>query len=151
MDAAYLMSAQWLKDDRDWCFRDEDGIHLVRLPLPSLTDFAHGLTSIQLRPDPRLIRAPAAKPRRYTVQRPGGPQPHQPEYALPPFPPMPDMSTRPKGDFQSVVADALTAIWDRVSRCRCSTRRSVRASSPSAVGPSRQGRGTSSDETADED
>ncbi|KAF3543442.1 hypothetical protein DY000_02007310 [Brassica cretica] len=25
---------------------------------------------------------------RYTVQRPGGPQPHQPEAALPPFPPM---------------------------------------------------------------
>ena len=39
MDAAHLTSAQWLKHDRDWCFRDEDGIHLVRLPLQSLTDF----------------------------------------------------------------------------------------------------------------
>ena len=48
MDAAHLTSAQWLKDDRDWCFRAEDGIHLVRLPLQSLTDFVHGLSSIQL-------------------------------------------------------------------------------------------------------
>ncbi|KAF3503469.1 hypothetical protein F2Q69_00043093 [Brassica cretica] len=93
-------------------------------------------------------------PRRYTVQRPGGPQPHQPEAALPPFPPMPDMSTRPEGDFQRVVVDALTAIWARVSRCRCSIRKSVRSSSPLAVGPSRQRRGDSeetTDETPDED
>ncbi|KAF3512149.1 hypothetical protein F2Q69_00005938 [Brassica cretica] len=94
---------------------------------------------------------PVAQPRRYTVQRPGEPQPHLPEDALPPFPPMPDMSTRREGDFQRVVVDALTAIWARVSRCRCSSRRSVRASSPSAAGPSRQRRGTSSDETTDED
>ncbi|KAF2581656.1 hypothetical protein F2Q68_00005144 [Brassica cretica] len=78
-----------------------------------------------------------AIPRCYTVQRPGGPQPHRPEYTLPPFPPMPDMSTRPEGDFQRVVVDALTAIWARVSRCHCSSRRSVRASSPSAAGLSR--------------
>ncbi|KAF2610160.1 hypothetical protein F2Q70_00012034 [Brassica cretica] len=85
------------------------------------------------------------------LQRPGGPQPHQPEAALPPFPPMPDMSTRPEGDFQCVVVDALTAIWARVSRCRCSSRRSVRASPLLAAGPSRQRRGTSSDETIDEE
>ncbi|KAF2591849.1 hypothetical protein F2Q70_00038497 [Brassica cretica] len=89
-------------------------------------------------------------PQRYTVQQPGGPQPHQPEAALPPFPPMPDMSTCHEGDFQRVVVDALTAIWARVSRCRCSSRRSVRASPPLAAGPSRQHRGTSSDETNDE-
>ncbi|KAF2537568.1 hypothetical protein F2Q68_00019363 [Brassica cretica] len=148
---AHLTSAKWLKDDRDWCFRDEDGIHLVRLPLQSLTDFAHGLSSIHFRPDPRRVRAPATQPRRYTVQRPGGPQPHRPKEALPPFPPMTDMSTHPEGDFQRVVVDALTAIWARVSRCRCSSRKSVRASSPSAAGPSRQRRGTSSDETTDED
>ena len=29
MDAAHLTSAQWLKDDRYWCFMDEDGPHLV--------------------------------------------------------------------------------------------------------------------------
>ncbi|KAG5414568.1 hypothetical protein IGI04_002135 [Brassica rapa subsp. trilocularis] len=79
-------------------------------------------------PDLRLLRAPATMLRRNTVQRPGGPQPHQPEDTLPPFPPMPDMSTRPEGDFQHVVANALTAIWARVSRCRYSSRRSVRAS-----------------------
>ncbi|KAF3603041.1 hypothetical protein F2Q69_00034624 [Brassica cretica] len=42
----------------------------------------------------------------------------------------------------------------RVSRCRCSSRWSVRASSPSAAGPSRQRRDNSqetSDETTDED
>ena len=47
MDASHLTSAQWLKDDRDWCFRDEDGTHLVRLPLRTLTDFNHGLSRIQ--------------------------------------------------------------------------------------------------------
>ncbi|KAF3529265.1 hypothetical protein DY000_02039710 [Brassica cretica] len=76
-------------------------------------------------------------PRRYTAQRPGGHQQGQPAAAFPPFPPMPDMSTRPEGDFQRVVVDALTAIWARVSRCRCSSRRSVRASSPSAAEQSR--------------
>ena len=110
MDASHLTSAQWLKDDRDWCFRDEDDTYLVRLPLRTLMDFDHGLTSIQFRPDPRLLEAPATMPQRCTVQRPGGPQPHQPENTLPPFPPMPDMSTRPEGDFQCVVVDALTAI-----------------------------------------
>ncbi|KAF3583830.1 hypothetical protein F2Q69_00030075 [Brassica cretica] len=93
-------------------------------------------------------------PRRYTVQRPGGTQPDQPEAALPPFPPMPDMYTHPEGYFQRVVVNALTVIWARVSRCRCSSKRSVRASSPSAAGPSRQRRGNSqetSDETTDED
>ncbi|KAF2604403.1 hypothetical protein F2Q70_00026533 [Brassica cretica] len=130
---------------------DEDGTHLVRLPLRTLTYFNHGLTSIQFRPNPRLLRAPVTMPRRCTVQRPGGPQPHQPEDAFPPFPPMPDMTTRHEGDFQCVIVDALTAIWARVSRCRCSSRKSVRAISPSVAGPSRQRRGTSSDETTDED
>ncbi|KAF3601349.1 hypothetical protein F2Q69_00034724 [Brassica cretica] len=67
---------------------------------------------------------------------------------------MPDMSTRPEGDFHRVVVDALTAIWARVSRCRCSGRRSVRSNSPSAAGPSHQRRGDSeeaTDETTDED
>ncbi|KAF2538608.1 hypothetical protein F2Q68_00021147 [Brassica cretica] len=62
---------------------------------------------------------------------------------------MPDMSTRPEGDFQRVVVDVLTAILARVSRCRCSSRTSVRARSPSAAGPSRQHRGDS-EETTDE-
>ncbi|KAF2577640.1 hypothetical protein F2Q68_00004646 [Brassica cretica] len=44
------------------------------------------------------------------------------------IPAMPDMSTHPEGDFQRIVVDALTAIWARVSRCRCSSRASVRAS-----------------------
>ncbi|KAH0936350.1 hypothetical protein HID58_013467 [Brassica napus] len=139
------------REERAWCFRDENGTHLVRLPLLTLTDFHHGLASIQFRPDPRLFRAPATMPQRYTVQRPGGPQPHQPEATLLQFPPMPDMSTRTEGDFQRVVVDALTAIWARVSRCRCLRRRSVRAISPLAAGPSRQRRGTSSDDTTDED
>ncbi|KAF3540222.1 hypothetical protein F2Q69_00022849 [Brassica cretica] len=151
MDTSHLTSAQWLKEDRDWSFKDGDGIRLVRLPLRSVMDFSHGLSSIQFRPDPRLVRVPVAQPRCYTVQRTAEPQPHQPEDTLPPFPPMPDMSTRPEGDFQLIVVDALTAIWARVSRCRCSSRRGVRASSPSVAGPSRQRRGTSSDKTTDED
>ena len=52
IDAAHLTSAQWLKEDHDCYLRDEDGTHLVRLPLRTLTDFGHGLTSIQFRPDP---------------------------------------------------------------------------------------------------
>ncbi|KAF3511419.1 hypothetical protein F2Q69_00006583 [Brassica cretica] len=99
----------------------------------------------------KSLASPATMPRCFMVERPGGPQPHQPEAALPPFPPMPDMSTRPERDFQRIVVDALTAIWARVSRCRFSSRRSVRASSSLAVGPSRQRRGTSSDDTTDED
>ncbi|KAF3569106.1 hypothetical protein DY000_02016118 [Brassica cretica] len=105
-------------------------------------------------PNPLLLRTPSTMPLRYTLQQAGGPQQEQPEAALPPFPPMPDMSTRPEGDFQRVVVDALTAIWARVSRCRCSSRASVRARSPSAAGPSRQRRGDSeetTDETTDED
>ena len=69
MDAAHLTSAQWLKDNRYWSFRDVDGTHLVELPLCTLTDFDTGLTIIQFRPDPRLLRAPSTMPRRYTVQR----------------------------------------------------------------------------------
>ena len=154
MDAAHLKSAQWLKDDRYWCFRAEDGSRLFQLPNRALTDLSEGPPSIQFHPDPHLLRTPSTMPRRYMVQRPGGPQPHQPEAALLPFPPMPDMSTRPEGDFQHVVVDAFTAIWARASRCRCSSRRSVRASSPLVAGPSRQHRGDSedpTDETTDED
>ncbi|WZZ35028.1 hypothetical protein YC2023_018429 [Brassica napus] len=55
MDAAHLTSTQWLKEDRDWCFRDEDGTHFVRLPLRPLMDFDHGLTNIQFCPDPCLL------------------------------------------------------------------------------------------------
>ncbi|KAF2531862.1 hypothetical protein F2Q70_00029775 [Brassica cretica] len=91
-------------------------------------------------------------PRRYTVQRARGPQQEQPGPALPPFPPMPDMSTCPEGDFLFVVVEM--PLWARVSRCRCSSRMSVRASSPSAAGQSRQRRDDSeetTDETTDDD
>ncbi|KAF3490393.1 hypothetical protein F2Q69_00053385 [Brassica cretica] len=77
------------------------------------------------------------------------PDQEQPGPALPPFLPMPDMSTRPEGDFQCIVIDALTAMLARVSRCRCSSRRSVRSSSPSAAGRSHQ-RSDDSEETTDE-
>ncbi|KAF3583368.1 hypothetical protein F2Q69_00027590 [Brassica cretica] len=50
----------WLKDDRDWSFKDGDGIRLVRLPLLSFMDFFHGLSSIQFRPDHRLVQVPVA-------------------------------------------------------------------------------------------
>ncbi|KAF3541488.1 hypothetical protein F2Q69_00022649 [Brassica cretica] len=79
------------------------------------------LGNIQFHPDQHLLCAPSTMPRRYTVHRAGGPQQEQPGPALPPFPPMPDMCTHPEGDFQCVVVDALTAIWARISRCRCST------------------------------
>ncbi|KAF2544695.1 hypothetical protein F2Q70_00022585 [Brassica cretica] len=45
------------------------------------------------------------------------------------------------GDFQRVVVDALRAIWARVS---CTSRRTIRAHSPAAAGPSRQRRDPSS-------
>ncbi|KAF2620951.1 hypothetical protein F2Q68_00039273 [Brassica cretica] len=44
-----------------------------------------------------------------------------------------DRTSRINHGFQRVVVDALTAIWARVSRCRCSSRTSVRASSASAA------------------
>ena len=62
MDAAHLTSAHWLKEDHDCYLRDEDGTHLVRLPLRTLTDFDLGLSSIQFRHDPCLLRAPATMP-----------------------------------------------------------------------------------------
>ncbi|KAF3590066.1 hypothetical protein F2Q69_00029766 [Brassica cretica] len=83
------------------------------------------LASIRFCPNPNLLRAPSTMPRYYTMQRLGGPQQGQSAAAFPPFPPMPDMSTRPEGDFQRVVVDSLTDIWARVSRCRCLRRRSV--------------------------
>lgn len=43
MDEAHLTSAQWLKDDRYWCFRAEDGPCLIQLPHRALTDFSAGL------------------------------------------------------------------------------------------------------------
>ncbi|KAF2553170.1 hypothetical protein F2Q68_00034029 [Brassica cretica] len=107
------------------------------------------MATVQVYYNRERARRASEVPRRYTVQRAGGPQQEQPEAALSPLPPMPDMSTRPEGDFQRVVVDAFTAIWVRVSRCRCSSRASVRARSPS-----RQCRGDSeetTDETTDED
>ncbi|KAF3486401.1 hypothetical protein F2Q69_00052740 [Brassica cretica] len=92
-------------------FSDEDGPHLVQLPHRALTDFSAGLTIIQFHPNPNLLRAPSTMPCRYTVQRPGGHQQGQSAAAFPLFPPMRDMSTRPKGDFQRVIVDAFTAIW----------------------------------------
>ncbi|KAF2578986.1 hypothetical protein F2Q68_00005014 [Brassica cretica] len=55
-----------------------------------------------------------------------------------------------KGDFQRVVVDALRAIWARVS---CTSRRTIRAHSRAAAGPSRQCRDPSSwsdDETSED-
>ena len=70
MDAAHLTSAQWLKGNRYWCFRDEDGRHLVQLPHRALTDFSAGLASIQFHPNLNLLSAPSTIPHSYTVQRP---------------------------------------------------------------------------------
>uniref|UniRef100_A0A0D3BUH2 D-fructose-1,6-bisphosphate 1-phosphohydrolase n=3 Tax=Brassica TaxID=3705 RepID=A0A0D3BUH2_BRAOL len=50
----------------------------------------------------------------------------------------------PGGDFQRVVVDALCAIWARVS---CTSRRTIRAHSPAAAGPSRQCRDPSANHT----
>ncbi|KAL0715819.1 hypothetical protein Bca4012_065141 [Brassica carinata] len=61
------------------------------------------------------------------------------------LPTKPDIPMHDGGDFQRVVVDA-QAIWARVSRCRCSSRRSVKARSPSAAGPSRQHQSDSSKE-----
>ncbi|KAL0730310.1 hypothetical protein Bca4012_026403 [Brassica carinata] len=73
-----------------------------------------------------------------------------PEAPVNDFPIMPDIPMR---DFQRFVADALQAIWSRVSRCRCMSRRSVRAHDPAAPGPSHQYHRDSSsdDEDAAED
>ncbi|KAF3567507.1 hypothetical protein DY000_02015993 [Brassica cretica] len=126
-------------------------IHIIRYRVPLMTLCTiYGFQNSCL----QLASVPATMPRRYTVQRAAGPHQEYPEHTLPPFPPMPDMSTRLEGDFQRVVVDALTAIWAKVSRCRCSSRASVRASLPSAAGPSRQRSDDSketTDETTDED
>ncbi|KAF2574516.1 hypothetical protein F2Q70_00004201 [Brassica cretica] len=80
-----------------------------------------------------------AQPCRYTVHRPGGTQPHRPEDALPPFPLVPNMSTHPERDFQRSIEMSL------FKQVECASQLT------SAAGPSRQRRGTFSDETTDED
>ncbi|KAF3556167.1 hypothetical protein F2Q69_00012775 [Brassica cretica] len=65
-----------------------------------------------------------------------------------------DLSRGSQRQHSRLCQTCLHALRARVSRCRCSSRRSVRASSPSAEGPSRQRRGDSeetTDETTDKD
>ncbi|KAL0696249.1 hypothetical protein Bca4012_063429 [Brassica carinata] len=69
-----------------------------------------------------------------------------PEAPLPNFPITPDIPMRDHGEFQRFVADALQAIWSRVSRCRCMSRRSIRARDPAGPGPSHQYRRDSSED-----
>ncbi|KAG2315250.1 hypothetical protein Bca52824_018372 [Brassica carinata] len=95
-------------------------------------------------PDEAFLRNLQDVPRRVPGERRAPATQGQPEAPVPDFSIMPDIPMRDHGDFQRFVADALQAIWSRVSRCRCMSRRSVRAHDPAAPGPSHQYRRDSS-------
>ncbi|KAF2580442.1 hypothetical protein F2Q68_00001891 [Brassica cretica] len=92
-------------------------------------------------PDLQLLRDLPAIPRRPPGVRRARATQGPPEAPLPDFPIIPDIPMRDQGDFQRVFVDALRAIWARVS---CTSRRTIRAHSPPAAGPSRQHRDPSS-------
>ncbi|KAF3507086.1 hypothetical protein F2Q69_00006932 [Brassica cretica] len=119
-------------------FRDAACTRSLQVHQLIATDFQGELTRLEFHPELLLLRDPANRPRRRPMpQAARAPHEHR-EAPLPDFPIIPDIPMRDQGDFQRVVVDALHAIWARVSRCRCTSRESVRARSPSAVGPSRQ-------------
>ncbi|KAL0835802.1 hypothetical protein Bca101_087691 [Brassica carinata] len=92
-------------------------------------------------PDPQLLRDLPAIPRRLPGVRRARATQGPPEAPLPDFPIIQDIPMRDQGYFQRVVVDALRAIWARVS---CTRRRTIRAHSQAAAGPSRQRRDPSS-------
>ncbi|KAF3511772.1 hypothetical protein F2Q69_00007902 [Brassica cretica] len=92
---------------------------------------------LRFMPDPQLLGDLPAIPRRPPGVRRARATQGPPEAPLPDFPIIPDISMHDQGDFQRVVVDALCAIWARVS---CTSRRTIRAHSPAAAGPSRQRR-----------
>ncbi|KAF3511774.1 hypothetical protein F2Q69_00007900 [Brassica cretica] len=113
---------------------------------PTLRYFLRALANtlvdrLRFMPDPQLLRDLPAIPRRPPGVRRARATQGPPEEPLPDFPIIPDIPMRDQGDFQRVVVDALCAIWARVS---CTSRRTIRAHSPAAAGPSRQHRDPSS-------
>ncbi|KAF2615239.1 hypothetical protein F2Q70_00012488 [Brassica cretica] len=105
------------------------------------TDIHHPTLRLRFMPDPQLLRDLPAIPRRPLGVRRARATQGPPEEPLPDFPIIPDIPMRDQGDFQRVVVDALCAIWARVS---CTSRRTIRAHSLAAAGPSRQCRDPSS-------
>ncbi|KAL0847059.1 hypothetical protein Bca101_020305 [Brassica carinata] len=140
------MSSEWLKDSFLWSFRREDQTRLLHLPHRHTTDFSGQIDRLRFQPDHRLLRNLPDMPHRPPGVRRAPATQGPSEAPLPDFPIIPDIPMHYHGDFQRVVMDALQAIWSRVSRCRCSSRRSVRARWPSAAGPSRQRRDASSED-----
>ncbi|KAF3536488.1 hypothetical protein F2Q69_00021386 [Brassica cretica] len=105
---------------------------------------------LRFMPDSQLLRDLPAIPHRPPGVRRARATQGPPEAPLPDFPIIPDIHMPDQGDFQRVVVDALRAILARVS---CTSRRTIRAHSPEAAGPSRQHRDPSSgsdDETSED-
>ncbi|KAL0802271.1 hypothetical protein Bca101_057447 [Brassica carinata] len=138
LDAGHLSSAQWLKEGLRWSFRTGERLRLLQLPAPHITDFTGSIDRLRFQPDAAFLRNLQDMPHRVPGARRAPAIQGPPEAPLPDFPIILEIPIRDHGDFQRVVTDALQAIWARVSRCRCMSRRSVRASDPSAAGPSHQ-------------
>ncbi|KAL0696272.1 hypothetical protein Bca4012_063452 [Brassica carinata] len=114
------------------------------------------IQTVESYPDPRTVvryeaflRNLQDVPRRVPGERRAPATQGPPEAPVHDFPIMPDIPMRDHGDFQRFVADALQAICSRVSRCRCMSRRSVRAHDPAAPGRSHQYRRDSSSDDED--
>ena len=134
MDAEHLTYAQWMKDDCFWSFGDGTRIYLLELPQRYVTDLQSDLTQFEFHPDPLLPRNPANIPHRRPMPR-AARAAERSQPVVPDFPHIPDISMQDHGDFQRIVVDSLHAIWAKVSQCRCFSRGSMRAKSPSAAGP----------------
>ncbi|KAF3601236.1 hypothetical protein F2Q69_00036332 [Brassica cretica] len=105
-----------------------------KLPQRYVTDLQSDLTQFEFHPDPLLPRNPANIPHRRPMPR-AARAAERSQPVVPDFPHIPDISMQDHGDFQRIVVDSLHAIWAKVSQCRCFSRGSMRAKSPSAAGP----------------
>ncbi|KAF2578983.1 hypothetical protein F2Q68_00005011 [Brassica cretica] len=140
----------WLKEELFWSFRIGNQHPLLPMPNMMITDFDDKIDRLRFMPDSQLLRDLPAIPHRPPGVRRARATQGPPEAPLPDFPIIPDIHMPDQGDFQRVVVDALRAILARVS---CTSRRTIRAHSPEAAGPSRQHRDPSSgsdDETSED-
>ncbi|KAF2588706.1 hypothetical protein F2Q70_00038956 [Brassica cretica] len=120
-----------------------------KTPIDTFEEFADPKKAAPV-PDSQLLRDLPAIPRRPPGVRRARATQGPLEAPLPDFPIIPDIPMRDQIDFQRVVVDALRAIWARVS---CTSRRTIRAHSSAAAGPSRQRMDPSSgshDETSED-
>lgn len=129
MDEQQLMNCVWLKESLLWFFRIDRRYRMLQLPHASVTDFDQQVERIRFRPDDEFLLDLTTESRQVPMERGVGGSQAAPAAPLPDFPDIPDV-LMPEADFQRTVVSALRAIWARVTRPPCASRRSVRAADP---------------------